>query len=193
MGRLITHYFNPYTVGKLKKKRITEIVIDLMNISAQTSPKSSGNFLETMVLDEAEKEMLAEELYQLSDEFMDETYSEEGDLVNSSDEILIIGLKNHPSLGIDCKACGYESCKDFSEAEQTEQIFEGPNCVFRLLDLGMSIGHALNTAETHNIDYKISIKGGLAAKNLGLMDSRVCLTVPIQVISDKDYHNVRLL
>jgi len=174
----------------LKKKKITEIVIDLMNISAKTSPKSSGNFLETMVLEEAEKEILAEELYQLSDQFQDETYSEEGDLINSSDELLVIGLEEHPPLGIDCKACGYDSCKDFSEADQKEQIFEGPNCVFRLLDLGMSIGHALNTAEIHNIDYKISIKGGLAAKNLGLMDSRICLVVSIQIISDKGYHNV---
>ncbi len=173
----------------MKKKRITEIVIDLMNISAQTSPKSSDNFLETMVLEEAEKEMLAEELYQLSDEFQDEAYSQEGDFINSSDELLIIGLKDHPPLGIDCKACGYESCKDFSEADKTKQIFEGPNCIFRLMDLGISIGHALNTAETHNIDYQISIKGGLAAKNLGLMDSQVCLVVPINVISNKDYHN----
>ncbi|MEF8834619.1 MAG: DUF2148 domain-containing protein [Candidatus Thermoplasmatota archaeon] len=173
----------------MEKRKITETVIDLMDISAQTSLKSSGNYLETMVLDDAEKEMLAEELYQLSEEFQDETYSEEGDLINSSDELLIIGLEDHPSLGIDCKACGYESCEDFSEADQTEQIFEGPNCVFRLLDLGISIGNALNTAETHNIDYQISIKGGLAAKNLGLMDSRVCLAVPIHVISDKDYHH----
>lgn len=173
----------------MKKKRITETVIDLMNISSQTSPKSSGNFLETMVLEEAEKEMLAEELYQLSDEFDDENYSDEGDLVNSSDEILMIGLKDHPSLGIDCKACGYESCKDFTKADQTKQIFEGPNCVFRLLDLGISIGHALNTAEIHNIDYQISIKGGQGAKNLGLMESRLCLAVLIRVILDKDYHN----
>jgi len=173
----------------LKKKRITEIVIDLMNISAQTSPKSSGNFLDTMVLDESEKEMLTEELYQLSDEFQDETYSEEGDLVNSSDEVLLIGLKDHPSLGLDCRACGFESCENFDDADHTEKIFEGPNCIFKILDLGISIGHALNTAETHNIDYQISIKGGLAAKSLGLMDSRVCLAVPIHVISDKDYHN----
>lgn len=189
MRRLIIHRFHPLLVGQLKKKRITEIVIDLMNISSQTSPKSSDNFLETMVLEEAEKEMLAEELYQLSDEFDDESFSEEGDLLNSSDEILMIGLKDHPSLGIDCKACGYENCEDFAKADQTKQIFEGPNCVFRLLDLGMSIGHALNTAETHNIDYHISIKGGQGAKNLGLMESRLCLAVPIRVISDKDYHN----
>ncbi|MBS3781686.1 MAG: hypothetical protein KGY66_03910 [Candidatus Thermoplasmatota archaeon] len=172
----------------MKKKKITEIVIDLMTISAETAPKSSGNYLETMVLDEAEKEMLAEELYQLSDRFQDETYSEEGDSVNSADELLIIGLKDHPALGIDCKACGYDDCEDFSEADETEQIFQGPNCVFRLIDLGMSIGHALNTAENHNVDYQVSIKGGLASKNLGLVDSRLSLAVLVNVVSDKSYH-----
>ncbi|MFP4000444.1 MAG: DUF2148 domain-containing protein [Candidatus Natronoplasma sp.] len=173
----------------MKKKKITEIVIDLMTISAETSPKSSGNYVETIALDEAEREMLAEELYQLSDQFEDETYSEEGDLVNSADELMIMGLKDHPSLGIDCSACGYEDCEEFSKADQTEKIFQGPNCAFRLIDLGMSIGHALNTAETHNMDYKVSIKGGLAAKNLGLSDSRICFALLMNVISDKNYHS----
>lgn len=176
-------------MGKLKKKKITEIVIDLITISAETSPKSSGNFIETLTLDEAEGEMLGEELYQLSDELDDETYSEEGDLVNSADELMIIGLKDHPALDIDCSACGYKDCEAYSNADQTEEIFQGPNCAFRLIDLGMSIGRALNTAETHNMDYNVSIKGGLAAKNLGLSDSRICLALLMNVLSEKSYHS----
>jgi len=172
----------------LNKKKVTEIVLDLMTISADTSPKSSGNYLETITLDEAEKEMLAEELYQLSDEFQEEAYSEEGDRVNSADELMILGLKDHPSLGVDCSACGFVDCDEFSKADQTENIFQGPNCSFRLVDLGMSIGYALNTADTHNLDYKVSIKGGQAAKNMGLSDSRFCLALLMNAVSDRSYH-----
>ncbi len=171
----------------MKKERITEIVADLMTISAETSPKSAEDILETMVLDAAEREMLAEELFQLSEEFQNDSYSEEGELIERSDELLLVGVKDNEHLGIDCRACGYESCEEFSEADQTKDIFEGPNCVYRLIDLGMSIGRALNTAENHSLDYNISIKGGLAAKNLGLMDSRVALAIPIDLKIDKIY------
>jgi len=172
----------------LEKKKITNIVADLMTISAETSPKSSDNFLEITSLDLSEREMLAEELYQLSDEFKDESYSKEGDLVNSADELMLIGLKDHKSLGIDCRACGYEDCEDFDEAPQMEKIFEGPSCAFKMIDLGMSIGRALNTAENHNVDCRPSIRAGLAAKNLGLTDSMICYALLIKVVSDMTYY-----
>ncbi len=171
----------------MKEEKITEIVADLMTISAQTSPKSSEDLIETIVLDMAEKEMLAEELFQLSDEFQDDSYSKEGEEIEASDEILIVGLKDHEALGNDCKACGFESCEEFSKADQIEDIFQGPNCIYPLIDLGMSIGRALNTAENHNLEYSVSIKGGMAAKNLGLVDSKVCLVVPVDVAVDKIY------
>lgn len=159
-----------------------------MIISAKISPKSEGDHLEVMALEESEKEMLAEELFQLSDDYNDDTYSDEGELVNSSDEILLIGLEDHPPLNIDCEACGFSSCDEFSDSEETESMFVGPNCSFALIDLGMSIGHALNTAENHNVDYNISIKGGIAGRSLGLISSRVCLAVLVKVVSDKSYH-----
>lgn len=152
-----------------------------------TSPKSKGDAIETLVLEESEKEMLAEESFQLSDEYNDEAYSDEGEKINESDEILLLGIEEHDSLGIDCKACGYENCENFDKAEKKEGLFKGPSCSFKLIDLGMSIGHALNTAENHNVDYEISIKSGMAARSLGLMSSQLCIGILLKVNPDKNY------
>ncbi|MFP3871511.1 MAG: DUF2148 domain-containing protein [Candidatus Natronoplasma sp.] len=171
-----------------KKAKVSSLISDLMKISAESSPKATEDFLTVVVLDGGEIEILAEEMFQLSDEFDDESYSEEGEFIESSDEVILVGLEDHPPLDIDCRACGYESCDDFSEAEETEDIFKGPNCIFRVLDLGMALGNAANTSEMHHLDPTLSIRGGLAAKHLGLIDSRVCLAVTANHTKEKNYY-----
>lgn len=189
MGSLISYQSYQPLVGKLEEKKIKvhEMISELMKISAGGSPKSSGDHLEILVLDDAEIEMLAEEMFQLSDELNEEIYSEEGEAIKSSNHVILLGLEDHSPLGLDCRACGYESCDDLSEAQEKEDIFQGPNCVFRLLDLGTALGNALNTAEMFKLDHDISIRGGLAGKHLGLIDSRVCLAVTANAAT-KRYH-----
>ncbi len=165
----------------MEEKKITEIVSNFVKIAADRSPKFFGEKIETVLLDDAEREMLAEEMFQLSDEFEDEHYSLEGEYLESSNRILLIGLEEHPPFDIDCKACGYESCESFQEAEDKTDIFQGPNCIFAVLDLGMAIGHAWNTIESYKLRPDISIKGGLAAKHLGLIGSRIALAVMINL------------
>ncbi len=174
----------------MEEKEVTEIVSNLVKIAAERSPKFFGEKIEIVLLDEAEKEMLAEEMFQLSDEYEDELYSLEGDYIESSDEIILIGLENHEPFNIDCRGCGYENCEEFQKAEEKTKIYEGPNCAFGLLDLGMAIGHAWNTIEDYNLEPDISVKGGLAAKHLGLMESRVALAVTINTAPAKSYPNL---
>lgn len=171
-----------------KMKKTHEIISHLIKISAEGSPKASGDYLEIVVLDEAEKEMLVEEMFQLSDEKDEESYSEVGESIESSDEVLLIGLNDHPPLELDCRACGYEDCKDFSEADEESDIFSGPNCVFRIIDLGIALGNALNTIKSHGLEDSISIRGGLAAKHLGLIDSNICLAIMGDVKREKCYY-----
>jgi len=171
----------------LDEKDITEIVSNFVKITAERSPTFFGENIEIVLLDHAEREMLAEEMFQLSDEFKDELYSLEGDFIESSDKIVLIGLEDHPPFDIDCKACGYETCEDYQEAEEKVDIFEGPNCVFAILDLGVVIGHAWNTIENYRLRPDISVKAGLAAKHLGLIESRVSLAVTINIGSGKSH------
>ncbi|MBS3817785.1 MAG: hypothetical protein KGY76_09520 [Candidatus Thermoplasmatota archaeon] len=168
----------------MKEKSMRKTVSDLIKIAAENSPKISEDDIELVSLDDAEKEMLVEEMYQLSDEFDDESYSEEGESIETSDKIFLIGLEDHEPLDIDCRACGFESCKDFQDAEEKEKIFKGPNCVFKILDLGMSLGYAWTTSEMHKVKPDISIKGGLAAVHLGLSETRICLAMTIKTGSN---------
>lgn len=172
-----------------KMKKTHEIISHLVKIAAEGSPKAYGDYLEIEVLDDAEREMLAEEMFQLSDEMDEESYSDAGESIESSEEVILIGLNDHPPLELDCRACGYEDCKEFSEAEEESDIFSGPNCVFRIIDLGLALGNALNTSRSHGLENGISIRGGLAAKHLGLIDSRICLAITGDVKKERSYHN----
>ena len=165
-----------------------DIVAELMALSAKNTPTALGeSYLDIIILDEAEKEILVEEMYQLADELDNEGYTKKGEEIENSDKVLLIGLNDHPSLGIDCKACGFDSCEDFERADKKEDIFLGPNCIFRIIDLGLALGNALRTAGNHNVDAEIMIRGGLAAKDLGLSTSRICLAIPISLKPKYDY------
>lgn len=164
-----------------------EIISNLMAISAKSAPKSLGeSYLEITLLDKAEKEILTEEMFQMSDELNDDSYGAEGEIIRESAKVIIIGLKEHPPLELDCRACGFEDCDDFSE-NQIKGIFEGPNCVFHLIDMGMAVGSAIDTAHMHDIKSKISLKGGLAAKNVGMSSSKVCVALMIDLSEEKGY------
>lgn len=164
-----------------------EMISNLMSISAKTAPKSMGeSFLEIISLDKAEKEILTEEMFQMSDELNDDSYGYEGEIIRDAAKVIIIGLKKHPTLDLDCRACGFKDCDDFAE-HRVEGIFEGPNCVFHLIDIGMAVGSAINTANRHDVRSKISLKGGLAAKNVGISSSNVCIALMIDLSEEKDY------
>ncbi len=153
------------------------LISNILAISAQTAPKAEGlSFLDIQTLDEAGKEILVEELFQMAEE--DEEYSLIGEVILDSDSVLLVGLNEHPPMGLDCKACGFQDCKELSK-EKTVDIFEGPNCIYRVLDLGIALGSALKTADNFNIRGDIMIRAGLAAKHVGLSTSRVVMAVPL--------------
>ncbi|MFO7791965.1 MAG: DUF2148 domain-containing protein [Candidatus Saliniplasma sp.] len=169
-----------------KMKEGMDLITKLIAVAAKNSPTAlDESYLDISVLDEAEKEMLVEEMYQLSDERKDETFTDKGEEIENSDRVILVGLDDHAGLGIDCKACGYENCEKMEEAKQEEDIFVGPNCVYRIIDIGNALGYAIQNAYKNNVYARISIKGGLAAKNLGLSTSRVCLAIPISLESKK--------
>ncbi len=154
-----------------------DIIAKLMSISAITAPKAEDiSFIDIQPLDEAEKEILAEELFQMAEE--DEEYSHIGEIIIESDKVILMGLNEHPPFGLDCQACGFKDCDEFSKIKK-EDIFKGPNCAYRLLDLGIAIGSALKTADYNNVEADILIKAGLAAKNIGLSTSNIVMAVPI--------------
>lgn len=64
--------------------------------------------------------------------------------------------------------------------------YPGPNCIFKITDLGIAIGSAVKCAASHNIDNRVMYTAGVAARRLGLMeDCTVVYGIPLKV-SGKD-------
>ncbi|HDI12470.1 MAG TPA: hypothetical protein ENF63_02630, partial [Candidatus Bathyarchaeota archaeon] len=60
------------------------------------------------------------------------------------------------------------------------QDFFGPNCIFKLLDLGIALGSAVKTASMLNIDNRIMYRVGVAAKRLGMLpEASVIMGIPL--------------
>ena len=64
--------------------------------------------------------------------------------------------------------------------------YPGPNCIFKITDLGIATGSAVKCAASHNIDNRVMYTAGVAARRLGLMeDCTVVYGIPLKV-SGKD-------
>jgi uncharacterized ferredoxin-like protein len=60
------------------------------------------------------------------------------------------------------------------------QDFVGPNCIFKLLDLGIALGSAVKTASVLNVDNRIMYRIGVAAKRLNLLpEASIIVGIPL--------------
>lgn len=155
------------------------IVAKLMELSARTAPKAVGkDFIETRIVSGAEKDALGIEMIRIGAEKDKPGFKRDGQNVEDSDVVLLIGLLKHPGIGIDCKACGFDSCEEFN-SKSTEGDLRGPNCVHRMADLGIAVGSAAKTASMNNADNRIMERIGIAALRLGMMKSNVVYGIPL--------------
>ena len=52
-----------------------------------------------------------------------------------------------------CGACGFDYCSECQS--HTGPEFDGPQCAFRILDMGIAIASAVKMAGIHSIDNRI--------------------------------------
>jgi uncharacterized ferredoxin-like protein len=91
--------------------------------------------------------------------------------------VVLIGIKDaKPLEGLDCGACGAEKC---IEINTFEGEFKGPQCAFRLLDMGIAIGSAVKTASLLNVDNRIMYRAGVVAREMGLIDADYVMGIPL--------------
>jgi uncharacterized ferredoxin-like protein len=166
-----------------------EIVAELMKSAAITAPKAAGqDFLEVKVATSDDMSKIVDEMFMIAKDRNIPGFERDGNNLKASQGLVLIGVKKHPGIGLDCTSCGFESCRAFNEAARTQGDFEGPNCMLRLLDLGIALGSAAKTAQIHNIDNRIMYRVGVAARNIGLMpDSLVVMGIPLSVSSKNIY------
>ena len=63
----------------------------------------------------------------------------DGKNVLDSSVVLLVGIKDAAVMNLNCGGCGYNNCFELQAAGKREVEFQGPQCAFRLLDLGIAL------------------------------------------------------
>jgi len=169
-------------------------VARLMQVAAKTAPKALGaDDVLTLLIYGEEKNAVAEEMNKIASERNADLFRRDAKNVMDSDAILLIGVRGGKSLGTNCGACGYGSCKEFEETQKKRgQDFIGPTCIFKALELGISLGSAVKIASILNVDNRIMYRIGAAAMRMGLIpEATVIMGIPLSAKSKNIYFDRR--
>jgi uncharacterized ferredoxin-like protein len=165
-----------------------KLAAQLMAISAKTAPKTSGlDYLEIKIIVGEDLVKLGEAMTRYGSErrslvpeskgknvtytadYLEQAYARDGENVKNATALLLIGLrKGSASADSNCGGCGVELCAQRRVKKGAE--FDGPQCGFRLLDMGIAIGSAVKTASILNIDNRVFGTAGTVAKRIGMVD-----------------------
>ena len=155
-------------------------IAEYMQVSVKTAPKSAGvDSLQSEVVSGDGLRELGEKMVSIGEDRDDNGFVRDGNNVLDSEAVLLVGSKEHEGLGLDCGGCGYDTCQEFDASEKSEVEFKGPNCIYKLLDLGIALGSAVKTASILNVDSRIMYRIGTAAMELDLLDATVVMGIPI--------------
>jgi uncharacterized ferredoxin-like protein len=161
-------------------------IAEFMAISARTAPKARGeDYIVTKILNKKEIQRLGEEMIRFGEETNSKGYVRDGKNVKDSQALILVGLKNHPPLGTDCGACGF-TCNSI-KIGKNEGKFLGPNCLKRIIDLGIALGSAVKTASIHNVDNRIMYRAGHIARKIGMINANVVYGIPLSVSGKNIY------
>jgi len=161
------------------------MVADLMAISARTAPKSAGeDYVVTKVIEGEDCLALAEEMVKFGEKTGKKNFDRDAANVRNSPVVLLIGIKDAKALDLNCGACGAEECVKINTFEGE---FKGPQCAFRLLDMGIALGSAVKTASLLNVDNRIMYRAGVVARQMGLIDADFVMGIPLSATGKNIY------
>ena len=161
-------------------------VIDLMEIAARTAPKSGGkDFIVVKVLAGDDLKRLADEMVKYGEKTKKKNFDRDARNVAASAAVVFVGIKDAKPVDLNCGACGFDLCNDRVTVEHSE--FQGPQCAFRLLDMGIALGSAVKTASLLNVDNRIMYRAGVVARQMGLIDADFVMGIPLSVTGKSIY------
>jgi uncharacterized ferredoxin-like protein len=161
-------------------------VTNLMGVAARTAPKSAGkDFVVVKAIYGEDVIKLAKEMASYGEEMGKKNFDRDGANVKNSLAVLLIGIKDAASLGLNCGACGFDQCTDRNSHKGSE--FDGPQCGFKILDMGIAVGSAVKTAGIMNVDNRIMYRAGAVAKKIGLIDADFVMGIPLSVTGKSIY------
>ncbi|MCD6408722.1 MAG: hypothetical protein J7L98_00040 [Candidatus Verstraetearchaeota archaeon] len=173
-------------------------VAKLMCIAARTAPKSGGiDDILTAVVTGEERDRLAEEMEKIYEETGQKGFLRDAKNVRDSEVVVLIGVRGakHLEPEMNCGACGFAGCSAFEQVEKKRRArdFIGPNCMFKLLDLGIAIGSAVKTASIHNVDNRVMYRIGAAAVRLNyLPEASVVMGIPLSAKGKSIYFDRKM-
>ena len=160
-------------------------VAELMAVSARTAPKSAGkDFVVTEIIEGDDVQALVEKMYEFGERTGKKDFDRDGANVRDSDVVLLIGLKNAKAVGLNCGACGFDKCL---KPNTHEGEFKGPQCAYRLLDMGIALGSAVKTASLPNVDNRIMYRVGVVAREMGFIDADYVMGIPLSATGKSIY------
>jgi len=154
------------------------IAAKLMAVSARTAPKSKGqDFILTKIIEGDDMERLAVEMEKYGKETNRPNFDRDAANIRNTPVMLLIGIKGADPLGLNCGACGFDTCAELKQ--RTGPQFSGPHCAFRLLDMGIALGSAVKTAAMLDVDNRIMYRVGMLARRSGLVDWDYVMGIPM--------------
>lgn len=163
-------------------------VAAMMEIAARTAPKSRGeDFIEVLTITDQQLRELADAMLKFGREKNKQNFDRDAANVAASRAVVIIGLKNSSSLGLNCGACGFPDCDTFNRAGRVDGEFLGPICSYRLIDLGIAVGSAVKTAQIFNVDNRIMYRVGVTARWMGMVNWDYLLGIPLSATGKNIY------
>jgi len=158
------------------------LVAQLMAIAATTAPKTKGqNYVQVKIIEGADLLALGQATIAYGDQTGKKNFDRDGKNVLNSEAVVLIGVTDTDTCGLDCGACGYPDCPSFLGHEEYDGEFRGPHCAYRLLDMGIAIGSAVKTAGLMNVDNRVMYRIGVLARALKLVDWDFVMGIPLSV------------
>ena len=160
-------------------------VAELMCIAARTAPKAAGqDFVVTQIIEGEICRELGDAMIRFGERTGKRNFDRDGNNVKDSPIVVLIGIKEAKAAGLNCSACGAEKC---IKPNAFDGEFKGPQCAFRLLDMGIALGSAVKTAGLLNVDNRIMYRPGVVAREMGLIDADYVMGIPLSATGKSIY------
>lgn len=164
------------------------LVAQLMAIAATTAPKTAGqDFVLTRIIQGEDLRRLGEATVAYGKKTGKKRFDRDGANVLKSEAVLLIGLKDAATVGLNCGACGQPTCEALKAQASHEGEFKGPVCAYRMLDVGIALGSAVKVASLLNVDNRIMYRIGAAARDMKLVDWDFVMGIPLSVSAKSIY------
>lgn len=172
---------------EVNMEKTVEYIAKLMEVAAVTAPKAVGkNYVVTEIVSGRAVQKLGKEMIAYGERTGKKNFDRDGKNVEESECVLLVGIKDAKPVGLDCGACGSATCIDINDMDETAP-FLGPQCLFRVLDMGIAIGSAVKTASILNADNRIMYRIGCVARELKMIDADFVMGIPLSVTGKSIY------